>query len=335
MAVALLAALGSGQAVQAQGNPESLLSGELFRIDRTHSLLDFTAWHVGFSRVRGTFKSYNAALYFVENDILQSSVSVWIDVESVDTSSPGRDGQLRKEFFNVEKFPLIHFHSERVEADGTGYILIGPLTIRDVTREVRIPFQVATPKGRDQFGHTRVTFTGGLTLNRKDYGVIYANNSFWDGIASEEIKIDIDLSVVVQNFLDSVFPRWRTENSIGKLALQWIDEEGIEAAVARVRTAWKERREEYDFRPSQLLRAGQMLSQNGKLREAIKVLETAREIHNGLNDPEESEYRSMLLSVLGETYARAGDRKHAVQALEEARSLNPKNLRAIELLRRL
>ena len=153
MTVALLAVLGLGQAVHAQTESKSLLSGDLYRIDRTHSMLSFTASHVGFGRVRGTFKTYDVALHFVEDDIPQSSVSMWIDVESVDSSSAGRDGQLRKEFFDIATFPLIHFRSERVEVGEAGYVLIGPLTIRDVTREVRIPFRVVTPKGRDQFGH--------------------------------------------------------------------------------------------------------------------------------------------------------------------------------------
>ena len=336
IAVVLLAALGLGQAAHAQTESKSLLSGDLYRIDRTHSMLSFTAWHVGFSRVRGTFKSYDVALYFVEDDILKSSVSVEIDVDTVDSNSAGRDGQLRKEFFDIATFPLIHFRSERVEADGTGFVLIGPLTVRDVTREVRLPFRVVTPKGRDQFGHTRITFTGGLTLNRKDYDVIYANNSFWDGIASDEIEIEIDLSMVIDNRIDSVFPQWRTENSVGKLALEIVEKEGVEAARRQVLQLWNDEREDYDFRFSQLYKAGLILSQEKRYSEAITIFKLLEKTYTG--SPEEDEDGSHLAALntaIGEAYAHLGDRRNALHHAENAVELYPRHLRAQELLRHL
>lgn len=317
---------------QAQESSDSLLEGKIFSLDRTHSLLDFTARHIGFGRVRGTFKNYDAAVYFVENDILRSTVSVWAEVGSIDTSSPGRDGQLRKEFFEVEQYPLIRFHSERVERDGDGFTLIGPLTIRDVTREVKIPFRVATPKSVDQFRHTRITFTGGFTINRKDYGVIYTDSPFWDGIASDDIRIEIDLSVRIFNYLDSVFPKWRSENSIGKLAMQIVEEKGVAAARQQVKKLWLESQEDYDFQISQLYRTGMMLFQKGQFRDAIGILEVAAEIYR---DSAEDDDVAAIFTILGEAHARTGDRAKAVLFLTKALSLDPRNLRAAELVRQL
>lgn len=323
--------LGSTVAV-AQSEKRSLLDGEIYSIDKTHSLLDFTARHIGFSRVRGTFKNYDAVVYYNEDDILKSTVSVWVEVGSIDTSSPGRDGQLRKEFFEVEKYPLIRFHSKWVERAGDGFTLIGPLTIRDVTREVKIPFRVVTPKSVDQFRHTRITFTGRLTINRKEYGVIYTDSPFWDGIVSDDIRIEIDLSVRIYNYLDSVFPKWRTENSIGKLAMQIVGEKGVAAARQQVMKLWLESREEYDFRLSQLYRAGMMLFQKGQFRDAIGILEVAAEIYRESADEDDM---AALLVILGEAHARIGDREKAVLILTKALSLNSRNLRAAELVRQL
>lgn len=64
----------------AQGEKRSLLEGEIYSIDKTHSLMDFTARHIGFSRVRGTFKKYDAVVYYNEGNILKSTVSVWVEV---------------------------------------------------------------------------------------------------------------------------------------------------------------------------------------------------------------------------------------------------------------
>jgi tetratricopeptide (TPR) repeat protein len=219
-----------------------------------------------------------------------------------------------------------------VEKDGDGFTLIGPLTIRDVTREVKIPFRVVTPESVDQFRHTRITFTGGFTINRKDYGVIYTDAPFWDRIASDDIRIEIDLSVRIYNYLDSVFPKWRTENSVGKLAMQIVEERNVEAARTQLLQWWSNNRKDYDFRPSQLYRAGMMLFQKGQFRDAIGILEVAAEIYR---DSAEDDDVAALFAILGEAHARVGDRAKAVLILTKALSLDSRNLRAAELVRQL
>ena len=316
-------------AVVSPAADSSVLGGEVFTLDRAHSLLDFTARQVGFGRVRGTFKDYEAAIFYVEDDLLKSSVSVVIDVKSIDTGSGFRDDHLRSaDFFDAEQFPRISFHSERVVKTPKGFVVIGPLTIRDVTQEVRIPFTIISGKATDQFENQRIVFDARLTLNPKNFGVV--GPAFWNNLISEEIEVDISLAGRVFNYLNP-FSRWR-ENSIGKILLDSAKESGIEMAHRQALDLWKNHKEEYLFNLSELYKAGMQLAQSGQLKEAISIFDVAAELYE---DSAEHADLANLYATLGETYASMGDREQAIQNVEKALVLNPNNTKARELLRHL
>lgn len=308
---------------------DSLLEGEIFTLDRAHALMDFTVRQLGFARIRGTFNKYEAAVYYVEEDITQSSVTVVVDVNSLDTGNKQRDDHLRsKDFFHVEEFPRLTFHSERVVKSADGFVAIGPLTIHGVTREARIPFHVVSRKAADQWSNQRIVFTGALTLNRRDFGV--NGPDFWNKLISETVEIDIDLAASIFNY-NNPFSRWR-ENSIGKLIVESVEQEGLGAANAKVRKLWDEKKEDYDFSMGQIFRAGMQLQQRGKLPEAIGILELALDLHRDSAAPEN---RAALHAIIGETQARTGQRRSALRSVEQALALNPHDVRALELRRQL
>ena len=100
--------------VNAQDQPTN---GALYTLDKQHSLLDFTARHIGFGRVRGTFKQYRAAAFLMPEDLEQTTFTATIEVPSIDTGTGGRDGILKNEFFDAANHPLILFQSTRLEPD--------------------------------------------------------------------------------------------------------------------------------------------------------------------------------------------------------------------------
>ena len=264
---------------------DELLKGKLYRIDRAHSLLDFTVRQLGFARIRGTFNNYRAAFYYVEDDLTQSSVHVLIDAKSIDTGAKQRDDHLRsKDFFDVEQFPRITFHSEQIEKSGNGWVAVGPLTIRDVTREVRIPFSVVSGDAEDQFANRRIAFEGELILDRKDFGVV--GPTFWNNLISEQVTIEMAVAGRIFNYLNP-FSRWR-DKSIGKAVLDAVENSGLEAAQRLVRSAWLENQgKDYYFQLGELFKAGMQLAQSGKAKEAIGIFEIALEIYGDSADPDE------------------------------------------------
>lgn len=327
-AILLAALLGLAPgALRAADSP--VLAGEIFTADTAHSLLDFTARQVGFGRVRGTFKNYQAAIYYVDGDLTRSTVSVTLRVKSIDTGSTFRDNHLRSpDFFDAEKFPVITFHSERVEKTPEGLVLVGPLTIRDLTREVRIPFQVVSLQATDQWANQRIVFDGQLTLNRKDFGIV--GPDFWNKLISDTVDIDISLAGRVFNY-NNPFSRWK-ENSIGKVAEAAVESDGLAAARRRLLDLWQNHKEEYDFGLGELYWAGMKLAQKGRLEDALGILKLTAEL-NG--DSGEAGDLAAVYSALAETYAKAGDRAHALESVDKALSYDADSPMARELFRHL
>ena len=128
------------------------------------SQVTFSMSHLG-GKVTGTFTGLQGNVIFDENNLAGSSMDVSLDANSIDTKNRARDKDLRgKKFFEVEKYPRIHFKSLEISKTADGYQVRGQLTIKDVTREEIIPFKV------EKQGDVSV-FTGSLTVNRKNYNL--------------------------------------------------------------------------------------------------------------------------------------------------------------------
>ena len=66
-----------------------------FALDPAHSSVEFTARHMVFSRVRGTFPKFTLELVVDETTNLPTAVSTVIDATSIDTNVADRDAHTR------------------------------------------------------------------------------------------------------------------------------------------------------------------------------------------------------------------------------------------------
>jgi polyisoprenoid-binding protein YceI len=112
----------------------------------------------------------------------------------VDTDHERRDADLRGEdFFAADRFPTIKFVSKRIEQDGEGVVLVGDLTMRDVTKEVEIPFDLVGPVETGQ-GQKRIGIEGALTVNRFDWGLKWDRKIESGGlVVAEDVKIELNI----------------------------------------------------------------------------------------------------------------------------------------------
>jgi polyisoprenoid-binding protein YceI len=119
-----------------------------------------------FGTVDGNFSGLKATIRFSENDLPGSSVSASIEAKTVSTGIGLRNRDLRKKevWFNADKYPLITFHSRKIEKAGTGYKAIGDLTIKGTTRPVEISF---TFNAKGDAG----LFKGQFNIKRADYNL--------------------------------------------------------------------------------------------------------------------------------------------------------------------
>jgi polyisoprenoid-binding protein YceI len=124
------------------------------------------------SNVNGRFDHMEG--YIVGNpDALHiAKAEVKIRTASVNTRDEKRDGHLRSpDFFHSEKFPELKFVSKRVEKlSGDSYNIYGDLTIRDVTKEVKLK---GTLEGviKDPYGKMRMGITVEGEINRDEFGL--------------------------------------------------------------------------------------------------------------------------------------------------------------------
>ena len=172
------------------------ITGE-YVIDASHSRLGFSTRHAMVTTVRGQFAEYEGTAHVDAANPAASSVTVKIKAASIDTGSADRDGHLRSgDFFDVETYPELTFASTSVERDGDDWVITGDLTIKDVTRQVTIPFE-STGSARDPFGNLRIGFEGETTINRKDWGLTW-NAALETGgvLVSEKVKLEFDISAI-------------------------------------------------------------------------------------------------------------------------------------------
>jgi len=131
-------------------------------IDTLKSIVRFKVGNMGINKVKGTFKGMEGTVVFKQKDLKSSAFQVCIDATTLNTKNSLRDKHLRyKDFFDTDTYPTICFQSSEIKQEnGSKYIVRGKLTIRDVTKEVSIPFT-----------YENNTFLGEFTINRKDYNV--------------------------------------------------------------------------------------------------------------------------------------------------------------------
>ena len=139
-------------------------------VEPQHSSIGFTVRHLGLSKVRGQFNRFSGQLE-IGDDQLASSVEATIDLASIDTNNPDRDGHLQStDFFSVEDHPEMRFRSTGVRADGGDYVVDGELTVNGVTKPVALDLEfhgVAT----DPYGTTRAGFSATGQISRNDFGI--------------------------------------------------------------------------------------------------------------------------------------------------------------------
>lgn len=165
------------------------LAAQDFKIDPNHSSANFAVKHLLVSTVRGRFAGgVTGTIHLDTQDITKSSVTADIKTDTIDTDNAMRDKDLHSEkFFDVQKYPDIKFQSTSVQRRGDDYVAIGNLTIKDVTKQVDLPFTLTQAEVR---GKKKIGVEANLTIDRLDYHVDYDSTGT---TVSKDVKIEIDL----------------------------------------------------------------------------------------------------------------------------------------------
>jgi polyisoprenoid-binding protein YceI len=145
------------------------LSVGTWAIDPAHSSIGFSVRHMMVSKVRGWFDTFSGAITVAADGT--PSVSAEIDVTSLNTGNPQRDGHVKSaDFFDVEHYPVATFASTSVRPNGEAYLLDGNLTIKGVTKPVSLHLEFNGVSPGQGYGEVS-GYEASVVLSRKDFGI--------------------------------------------------------------------------------------------------------------------------------------------------------------------
>lgn len=145
-----------------------------WKIDKSHSSIQFSVAHMVISETTGQFKSYEGTILSDAADFSDAKIDFSIDVNSIDTEDEKRDGHLKGEdFFHVASFPTITFKSTSMKKVGDNkYELTGDLTMHGVTKSITLDAKYGGTIN-DPWGNTKAGFKITGSLNRTAFGLEY------------------------------------------------------------------------------------------------------------------------------------------------------------------
>ena len=164
---------------------------EIYKFSQSGSTIGFSV-HQFLGTTRGKFTNFSGRIDVDREHPENSSVTVRIDVRSLDTRIKKRDDHLRSaEFFNVEKFPTMTFKSRSVKRTGSqsGDIL-GDLTMHGATKPVTLHVKLLTPineTSRTRWGVTTDPIT------RRDFNLMFSPATEAMSGISQMVAINIEI----------------------------------------------------------------------------------------------------------------------------------------------
>lgn len=170
--------------------PALALQAATYSLDQAHTDVAFKIRHMGLSKVRGNFHTFSGTVQY-DGHPASLQVEARIEIDSIDTGNEKRDEHLLNEdFFDAGKHPLMTFKSRKVEKAKDGYVLVGDITIKGVTKPVRLDLEVTGPVDSPMHPGTALI---GLNLEgelpRHDFGV--SNEGRSDKMIGKTVYLEI------------------------------------------------------------------------------------------------------------------------------------------------
>lgn len=163
-------------------------SAATYKIDTegAHAFVQFRVKHLGYSWLYGRFNNFEGQFEYDSKTPEKSTVSVDIDMTSLDTNHAQRDKHLRSaDYLDVKKYPKAKFVSTKyVKMNPARAQVHGDLTMHGVTKPIVMDIQ-RIGMGPDPWGGFRAGFEGRAVIKPAEWGI----NMKELGPASETVEI--------------------------------------------------------------------------------------------------------------------------------------------------
>lgn len=165
-----------------------------WELDPFHTTVGFRVMHMGLVEVFGRFKRYTAMVRGTSPAFSDLQVEAQIEVASVETDMPARDAHLRSaDFFNADQYPYITFRSTKVQwRPLRRFVMEGELTIKGITRPIRLEGELRGLVFKDLFAQPRVSFALTGQIDRRDWGLAWYMETA-DGTVVADYIVTIDI----------------------------------------------------------------------------------------------------------------------------------------------
>src|SRR6266550_5741295 len=171
-----------------ESNTSKPAGAEKLVISPDNSKVEFVAAKVTRSH-QGSFKQFAGTIDLLPNDSGSSHVAIDIDTASVVTDEPDLTAHLKTpDFFDVAKYPKATFVSTKItpnESSGTQTVT-GNFDLHGVKKSITFP--ATLPIAPDS-----VSVNAEFSINRKDFGIIYAGKA--DDLIRDGVVIKLTLKV--------------------------------------------------------------------------------------------------------------------------------------------
>ena len=165
-------------------------AGPHYTLDQSKSALEFTFTQAG-AQNKGRFTRFPVTFEFSPDNPATGQLDVVVEMASLDSGDEERDDTLKSpDLFAVAKFPQAHYVATQFVKTAGGFEALGKLTLRGVTRELRVPFTFRTAT---ENGASVGYMSGRTSLKRLDYGV---GQGDWK--ATDQVGNDVGVSFALR-----------------------------------------------------------------------------------------------------------------------------------------
>lgn len=165
-----------------------------WQVDPAHAGIYFGIDHI-YSETRGFFEEFEAEIVFDPAEPAASRFKFSVPVKSINTRIAKRDTHLLSgDFFDARKYPAMTFESTAVShKEGSTYSVQGKLTVKDVSRDITVPFTFLGVQPHPMNPKQEVAgFEARMTIDRLAYNV--GNGKFYKmGVVGKDVEVLISI----------------------------------------------------------------------------------------------------------------------------------------------
>ncbi len=176
------------------GGATAPTSPQEWRIDPDRSTLR----HIVVQEIKGEFKRWGGTLSVHEVNPTNSSIRVWVDLDSVNTGDPARDAQVRSsEFFDIARFPRAVFASTEIRLpDRSNPIVRGRLQLHGTEGDVDLEI-VRREEQAGADGTARAIYSVKGHIDRRLFGLKWNQDLDVGGVVvGDQVQIEAHVEAI-------------------------------------------------------------------------------------------------------------------------------------------